>query len=193
MTHSRRSILFAAGALLAAPGAVARADDVTWPQSATAADIAEAREALLQWTEAYRTEDYQTQWGLTDAAIRRWWGLHRWIGGMRTARGRNGALLEYAVRGEQALAAESLPCTEQRHCYHPDIDYVAFLVETRYEIATPPQPEYAAMAWSEEGWRFGGGTLLNRPLGETAVIMNERDERRFTSSPTRVPRQRPAP
>jgi hypothetical protein len=35
------------------------------------------------------------------------------------------------------------------------------------------------MARSGDDWLFGGGSFLNRPLGETAVIMSEQDEQRY--------------
>ncbi len=66
-----------------------------------------------------------------------------------------------------------------RHCYRRGVQYVVFVLRTTYEKASPGQPEYVAMAKSDEGWRFGGGTFPNRPLGETAVIMTESDESRY--------------
>ncbi len=97
------------------------------------------------------------------------------------------------VRNSGAVGGSrrGLPCTEQKHCFHKDIRYVAFVIGSKYKTASPPQPEYAVMAWSEEGWRFGGGTFLNRPLGETAVILTEKDERLYTKIITRVPRTVP--
>lgn len=72
------------------------------------------------------------------------------------------------------------------HCFREGVDYVIALMETRYEIASPAQPEFVVAARSNEGWRFGGGTILNRPFGETAVIMTVQDERRYKPSYTIV-------
>lgn len=98
---------------------------------------------------------------------------------MKKAARRNGALLSYTIEGAAPADAESLPCTENRHCFREGIPYVVFRIRSAYELATPAQPEFAVMALSDEGWRFGGGTFLNRPLGETAVIMTRQDEERY--------------
>jgi hypothetical protein len=193
---SRRGLIAGIGGGLIASALPAHADDedhaLVWPASATEADTAAAREALAEWTEAYRTGDFEAQWRLTDPAIRRWWGLRRWEKGMTSASRRTGALVDYAITGATAVTAKSLPCTEQGHCFHDDISYIAFVLSSRYARATPPQPEYVAMAWSNEGWRFGGGTFPNRPLGETAVILTEKDEKVYTKTITRVPRGTPS-
>ncbi len=150
-----------------------------WPAAATKEDLDAARAVLIQWSEAYRSEDYRTQWRLTDSRIRHWIDLNRWRRGMRSANRRDGALEKFEILNQAAVSARQLPCTEQGHCYREGVRYVIFLVSTHYTKAAPPQPEYAAIALSEEGWRFGGGTFPNRPLGETAVIMTESDERRY--------------
>lgn len=158
------------------------------PESRADRDVAAAREVLLAWTNAFRTADFDSQWLLTDPAIRRWHDRPRWRRWMRAASRRNGALLEFTLRNGVIAQAAQIPCTEQGHCYRPGVRYIVFLIQSRYERATPAQPEYAAMAWSAEGWRFGGGTFLNRPMGETSVILTEEDERRYTGRPTRVNR-----
>jgi hypothetical protein len=84
-----------------------------------------------------------------------------------------------------AASARELPCTEMGHCYREQVSYVLALIQTRYAQATPAQPEYCVAAYSSEGWRFGGGTILNRPLGETAVILSTQDERRYTRQVSR--------
>ncbi|MBI1358987.1 MAG: hypothetical protein GC155_01755 [Alphaproteobacteria bacterium] len=189
---TRRTLLAGTGAALLSLTGLAQADETNgWPESATAGDLAAARQALEQWTEAYRAGDFDAQWSLTDPAIRRWKTKRRWNTGMKAASRRNGALQTYEIQRQSAVLASSLPCTEQRHCFHKDIRYVAFVIASTYKTASPPQPEYAVMAWSEEGWRFGGGTFLNRPLGETAVILTEEDERLYTKIITRVPRTVP--
>ncbi len=98
---------------------------------------------------------------------------------MRRGARTNGALLSYTITGQSEVTAEQLPCSEQGHCYRPGVQYVLFTLATEYENAAPPQPEYVAMALDGDQWYFGGGTMLNRPFGETSVIMTESDERRY--------------
>ncbi|MEZ5891860.1 MAG: hypothetical protein R3C58_01740 [Parvularculaceae bacterium] len=160
---------------------IALASDETgeWPESATQEDLLAARTAFIEWGTAYQNRDYGTQWRLTDKRIRRWFGQKRWTKSMLTAEKRTGELESFEILGQLAVKAEQLPCTEYRHCYRRRVCYVFFKIASRYSIAAPPQPEYAVMAFSNEGWRFGGGTFPNRPLGETAVIMTEADEKRY--------------
>ena len=106
---------------------------------------------------------------------------------MERARRADGALLSYRIASYAAASAADLPCTEMGHCFRERVPYVIALVETRYETASPPQPEFIVVARSDEGWRFGGGTILNRPLGETAVIMTTQDEQRYEPSYTITP------
>lgn len=150
-----------------------------WPEGAGEADLDAAYSSMAVWIEAYRAQDFATQWRMTDPRIRRWIDRRRWMRGLGRAFSLNGNLVEHVIANRAALGAERLPCTEQGHCFRPDVPYVIFFLRTRYEIAAPPQPEFCVMARSSEGWRFGGGTLLNRPLGETAVIMTPQDERRY--------------
>lgn len=98
---------------------------------------------------------------------------------MTKAARRDGPLLSYEIEASAPARAEDLPCTETGHCFREGVKYVFFLIRSDYEIAEPKQPEFAVMAYSDEGWRFGGGTFLNRPLMETAVIMTVQDERRY--------------
>ncbi|MGE0737459.1 MAG: hypothetical protein AB7P50_22190 [Alphaproteobacteria bacterium] len=183
---SRRVLLFG---MASAWSRVASAQSsVNAPARRASQDVTAAREALLAWTNAFRAADFDGQWLLTDPAIRRWHDRRRWRRWMRAASRRNGALLEFSLRDGVPAQAAQIPCTEQGHCYRPGVRYVVFLIQSRYERASPAQPEYAAMAWSAEGWRFGGGTFLNRPMGETSVILTEADERRYTGRPTRVQR-----
>ncbi|MGE0045874.1 MAG: hypothetical protein AB7J28_06830 [Hyphomonadaceae bacterium] len=148
-------------------------------QSDAQDDVAAARVALEAWVAAYQSADYDAQWALTDPRIRRWHDRRRWRRAMTRAARVDGVLAEISIENSAPATAAQLPCTEQRHCYREGVQYVVFILRTRYGRAAPPQPEYAAMALSSEGWRFGGGTLLNRPLGETAVIMTEGDERLY--------------
>ncbi len=149
------------------------------PDAATPDDVAAAEATLIAWTTAFQAGDYHAQWRLTDARIRHWHDRKRWKGWMTKAATRNGALASYAIEASAPARAEDLPCTETGHCFRKGVKYVIFLIRSEYEIAEPAQPEYAVMAFSDEGWRFGGGTFLNRPLGETSVIMTVQDERRY--------------
>ncbi len=141
--------------------------------------VANARDALIEWIAAYQAGEYSDQWRLTHPRIRRWRPRRLWNRVMRRAARANGALLSYAITGQSEATAEQLPCTEQGHCYRPGNQYVLFTLTTEYEYAAPPQPEYVAMALDGDQWVFGGGTMLNRPFGETSVIMTESDERRY--------------
>lgn len=143
------------------------------------ADVDEATAVLDQWIAAHQAQDHTKQWQLTDPRIRRWWGLQRWRKAMIKAHARDGRLTGITIVEASPIDAAKLPCTEQRHCYRMGVKYVVFILRTTYESAAPAQPEYVAMAKSDEGWRFGGGTFPNRPLGETAVILTESDERRY--------------
>ncbi|HNR77122.1 MAG TPA: hypothetical protein PKM48_08320 [Parvularculaceae bacterium] len=149
------------------------------PELATQEEIVAAHAVLVDWTSAFQAGDYRAQWLLTDSRIRRWHDRKRWKGWMTKAARRNGALNSYAIEAASPARAEDLPCTETGHCFRPGVKYVIFLIRSEYEIAAPAQPEFAVMAFSDDGWRFGGGTFLNRPMGETSVIMTVQDERRY--------------
>ncbi len=142
-------------------------------------DVAQAMAAFEAWTAAYREGDYRQQWRLTDKHITRWWNRQQWREVMANARKRNGDLLSYTVKGAAEATAADLPCTEMGHCFRDGLDYVLIVIESEYGKARPRQPEFVVMAKSSDDWLFGGGTFLNRPMGETAVIMTEQDEQRY--------------
>jgi hypothetical protein len=150
-----------------------------WPNGATPEDFEAALQAMRAWIDAYQAGDYLAQRRLTDPRMLKWFDRDRWRDKMKRARRRNGALLSYEFAAYSAASSADLPCTEMGHCFREGVDYVIALVETRYEIAKPAQPEFIVVARSEGVWRFGGGTILNRPLGETAVILSVQDERRY--------------
>ena len=152
------------------------------PDLATPDEIEAAKDQLVQWTTAFQAGDYRTQWRLTDARIRHWHDRKRWKGRMTKAARRDGALLSHEIEAAAPASAEDLPCTEMGHCFRKGVKYVIFVIRSDYEIAEPAQPEFAVMAHSDEGWRFGGGSFLNRPMGETSVIMTVQDERRYKPS-----------
>jgi len=149
------------------------------PELATQEEIAAAHSVFIEWTSAFQTGDYRAQWLLTDSRIRHWHDRKRWKGWMTKAAKRNGALVSYEVEAAAPARAEDIPCTEMGHCFRQGVKYVLFLIRSEYEIAEPAQPEFVVMALSDEGWRFGGGSFLNRPMGETSVIMTVQDERRY--------------
>jgi len=72
-----------------------------------------------------------------------------------------------------------IPCTEMRHCYRKDIQVVLIIMNSLYKIIGEKEKEYVVMANSSHGWRFGGGTFLNIPFGETMTILDRKDERRY--------------
>ena len=178
MSHllSRRTVLGSTVLALAFGGDRAVADE---PPLATEEEVIEAYGTLRDWIEAFRSRDYRAQWLLTDSRIRRWHNRSRWRNWMREARKRNGDLLSYAPESGAPVLAEQIPCTEQGHCFRRGVQYIIYIMRTEYEKVEPPQPEFAVMAKSDEGWRFGGGTILNRPMGETSVIMTVQDEARY--------------
>ncbi|WP_330199662.1 DUF4019 domain-containing protein [Hyphobacterium lacteum] len=157
----------------------AMAQDV---EPASEAEVREAYGVFLDWLTAYRDEDYHVQWRLTDRRIRNWWPRERWTDFMRASRRHSGELISIEILQAGAIDAETLPCSERGHCYRPGVRYVFLMFRTRYENIEGELTEYAAMAESGEGWRFGGGNILNRPLGETSVIMTRTDESRYRRS-----------
>ncbi len=174
----RRDFLTGLAFSALASGALANDDD-DWPGGATPADLEGALQSANAWLAAYQSGDYLAQWRMTDPRIRHWRDRRRWRDMMKRARRRDGALLSYTISAYSPASSSQLPCTEMGHCFREGVDYVIALIETHYERASPAQPEFFVAARSDEGWRFGGGTILNRPFGETAVIMTVQDERRY--------------
>jgi len=142
-------------------------------------EVREAYGVFLEWLNARETGDYYAQYQLTDRRIRQWWPRERYMRFMSDAHRRDGALLSIEVLQAGAIDAETLPCTERGHCYRQGVRYVFLMFRTSYENVEGELTEYAAMAESGEGWRFGGGNILNRPMGETSVIMTLQDENRY--------------
>ncbi len=142
-------------------------------------DVTQALAAFEQWTSAFRQADYRQQWQLTDKHITRWWNRQQYRKVMADAQKRNGDLLHYAVVGAAEATSTDLPCTEMGHCFREGLEYVLIVIESEYEKVQPAQPEFVVMARSGDDWLFGGGSFLNRPMGETSVIMTEQDEQRY--------------
>lgn len=149
------------------------------PPLATEQEAAEAYESFKSWAAAFRARDYDEAWRLTDPRIRQWFDDKRWKKRVKRAQEKSGEILGYEVEAIAPVSAAQLPCTEMGHCFRQGVQYVFILVRSTYKKATPQQPEYVVMAKSEEGWKFGGGTFPDTPMGETSVILNRKDESRF--------------
>ncbi|WP_394693144.1 hypothetical protein [Hyphobacterium sp.] len=148
-------------------------------EPATEAEVREAYGVFLDWVTGWQEEDHYAQYQLTDPRIRQWWPRERYMRFFSDSRRRTGALTSIEVLQAGAIDAQTLPCTERGHCYRPGVRYVFLLFRTTYENVDGELTEYAAMAESGEGWRFGGGNILNRPMGETSVILTRQDENRY--------------
>lgn len=149
------------------------------PPPASEEEVTVALGAFHDWTAAFMAGDYRAQWLLTDKRIRRWRDRGRWKKWMTAAQARNGDLKSFSIEAAAPAAAADLPCTETGHCFRGGVQYILIVIRSEYEKAAPQQPEFAVMSNDDGVWRFGGGTFLNRPLGETAVIMTVQDERRY--------------
>ena len=144
---------------------------------ASAEQIANAERAFDEWISAYQEKDYGAQWRLIHPRIRTWYDKKRWRNAMKLSKRKGGELITIKKDRLEAIPAGEIPCTEMGHCYRKDMQTVVII--TTIEYGKPPSPvqEYAIMANSDEGWRWGGGTILKLPMGETVVILNRRDER----------------
>lgn len=65
------------------------------------------------------------------------------------------------------------------HCYRKGVTYAVFILQTVYALKPVAQPEFAVMSLSDEGWRFAGGTFPATAMGETGVLLDGLDEKRF--------------
>jgi hypothetical protein len=155
------------------------ASAVEEPPLATAEEVTEALESFKEWINTIQAEDYDQQWLLTDPRIRQWFDKGRWKKRLRGARKQSGAVLSIEVEAVAPVTASQLPCTEMKHCFRKDVQYVFVLIRSTYEKAEPAQPEYVVMAKSDEGWKFGGGTFPDTPMGETSAILDRKDESRY--------------
>ncbi|TNE62031.1 MAG: hypothetical protein EP335_13680 [Alphaproteobacteria bacterium] len=148
-------------------------------------EVREAVAVFTDWANAYIAGDYSRQWRLTDPRIRHWKTENRWHKAMRKAVRRDGVLTTVDIRSAGPMPGDKLPCTEMRHCYPTDLTAVVLILDTSYAHAAVKQPEFMVMVQGEEGWRVGGGNFPNRPFGESMVILNSIDERRY--QPGRTP------
>lgn len=145
---------------------------------ATELDL-DAEHLFHEFVAAYRSADYSAQWRLVDPRSRYWFKIRRWNKSMEQSRRRHGALVEVAITHMLSVNAKQLPCTEMGHCYRKGVPYALLMLKTRYEHKQVPQPEFAVLSMSEEGWRWSGGTFPATALGETAVLLDEADDKKF--------------
>lgn len=155
-------------------GLASAAVDVALP-----AQQAAAHDQFSAFVQAYRTSDYRSQWSMVDPRMRHWFPIDRWRAAMVAGRRRHGELVRTEIVAVEAVSAEQLPCTEMGHCFRRGVPYVLLVLKTVYAGKKVPQPEFAVMARSDEGWRFAGGTFPATSLGETAVLLDEVDEAKY--------------
>lgn len=139
----------------------------------------DAENRFREFVTAYRGEEYLAQWRIVDPRKRYWVRADRWRKSMQRSRRRHGALVDLSVTHVLPIDAEQIPCTEMGHCFRKGVTYVLLMLRTRYERKQVPQPEFAVMSLSVEGWRWAGGTFPATALGETAVLLDDADERKF--------------
>jgi len=138
--------------------------------------------AFQGWSKAFMEERYSDQWGLVHERIQTWYPKKRWRRMMSRSVRKNGRLIEARITKVSRVTPEDLPCTEMGHCYRRGMTLVILLLATQYETASPAQPEYVIMTKGDRGWYFGGGTFPGLPAGETIVILDRKDERRYRSN-----------
>lgn len=146
---------------------------------ATDEQVKEAYDRFRTWTSLYQEENYLEQYELVHPRIRRWKNFPVWKKAMRKSQHKNGALLKYELVAFGAITPRQIPCTEMGHCYRKGMQTVMIVVNSSYEKIGAKDREYIIMANSDEGWMFGGGTILNIPFGETMGILDRADEKRY--------------
>lgn len=149
------------------------------PAPASPEETAEALAAFNTWATAFQARDYDRVWQMTDPRIRQWFDQKRWEKRMKGANRESGEILSWEIEAVAPVTAAQLPCTEMGHCFRQGVPYVFISLNSSYSKAKPPQPEFVVMAKSDEGWKFGGGTFPDTPMGETSVILDRKDESRY--------------
>lgn len=144
---------------------------------ATPEQVEQAYSVFKEWTELYQQEEYAKQHKLnhprTGTPKRLWIKLHA-----KSTR-KNGKLISYDTLAVSALHTSQLPCTEMGHCYRKDMQVVIIFVNSHYENIGDKNKEFIIMANHRDGWGWGGGTFLNRPFGESIVIMDRADVNKY--------------
>lgn len=179
MTTSSRFhwLLLCVAAWLGSLSASAAAARINPPPLATGAEVAMAVAAFEEFTNRYLQGDYASQYELVHRRIRKFKTEKSWVSRMRKSVLNNGPLEGFEVIAIGAIEAEKIPCTEMGHCFRKDMQTVMIVLNSQYAKAGARDKEYVVMANSDDGWRFGGGSFLNRPYGETLAILDRKDER----------------
>lgn len=146
---------------------------------ASADEVKQALEIFGQWIQNYRNLDYAGQYELVHPLIQHYKTRKKWEKAMQKSQQKNGELLDYEIIAAGTTTADKIPCTEMGHCYRKDIQVVLIFINSTYQKIGAKPKEYVVMAKSKQGWRFGGGTILNIPFGETMTILDRKDERRY--------------
>jgi len=146
---------------------------------ATADEVAKSIEVFKEWTTSYQNKDYKSQFNLVHPRIQKYKKNKIWKRTMSKSLRRNGSLMSYDILAVAATTPDKIPCTERGHCYRKDMQVVIILLNSRYKKIGDKNKEYVIMANSEDGWRYGGGTFLNIPFGETMGILDRHDEKRY--------------
>jgi len=141
--------------------------------------VRQALSRFQEWTRLYQQENYLEQYELVHPRIQRYKNYPVWKKAMSRSQHKNGSLLEYELVALSAITPGDIPCTEMGHCYRKGMQTVIIIVNSRYEKIGEKNKEYVIMANSEEGWMFGGGTILNIPFGETMGILDRADEKKY--------------
>lgn len=146
---------------------------------ASADEVRQALEIFGQWTQNYQISDYAEQYKFVHPLIQHYKTREKWEKAMQKSQRKNGELLGYEIMAAGATTPDKIPCTEMGHCYRKDIQVVLIIINSIYQKIGAKPKEYVVMAKSKQGWRFGGGTFLNIPFGETMTILDRKDERRY--------------
>lgn len=176
----RRAFIVAVSSCVAVNAGAHEAKGIAGPPVEREAQ-AGAEIQFREFATAYQAGDFLAQWRMVDPRMRYWVKTDRWRKSMLQSRRRQGALVELTVTHALPVDAKQIPCTELGHCFRKGVPYVLLMLRTRYERKQVPQPEFAVMSMSDEGWRWAGGTFPATALGETAVLLDEADDRKFRS------------
>ena len=153
--------------------------EVEQAKLATPAQVKQAVEVFKNWTSSYQQKNYKDQFKLVHPRLRKWSDKESWKRWMKRNQRKIGALKSYEIVAIAPITPEQVPCTEMGHCYRKGMQVVIVILNSVYGKIGGPRKEYAVMTNSPQGWRFGGGTVLNRPFGETLMVLDRKDERRY--------------
>jgi hypothetical protein len=158
---------------------VVDAFEIEQAELATIIEIRKAVETFNTWANFYQRKDYRNHYKLAHPRIKKWKDKKKWHKWMKTNYRKIGPLESYEIVAVAPVTPGVIPCTEMGHCYRRGMQVVMIILTSRYGKIDKPLKEYAVKTNSQQGWRFGGGTFLNRPFGETMLILDRKDERRY--------------